>query len=268
MNNKIVLFTIWLAGITVHTSDCYATSSAIVTDDTICIESEPFLPVDFHNEKVNIFIDGMYRGSEPSEFASMLHEDWYDLIKDESTNSFILEKAQITVAKEYDECLGDSTTYVKSRDAIVMIKGIVAKPKTINSFATETTTLAPGEKLAFKFDNTEYTLKADGTYTDENNIYIIDGFPAERSHNEIINYKLYLYTKDKKQLLISFPRSNEDTNIQILFIGDLDGDGKPDFIFNTSRDYEEKRVTLFLSSPAKDQEIVTPTDEASYQFDC
>lgn len=246
---------------------CHATPITTLGDDTIHIESAPFLPVDFRNEKVNIFIDGMYRGSEPSEFTPMLQEDWYDFYKDESTGKFILDKAQITVVKEYDDCLGDSTTFVRSRDAIIMIKGIVPKSKTINSFTTEKTALAPGEKLSFTFNNTEYTLKADGIYTDENNVYVIDGYPAERFHNEVINYKLYLYTKDKKQLLISVPRFN-DTFVQILFIGDLNEDGKPDFIFDTSRDYEEKRVTLFLSYPAKDTEIVIPTDEASYQFDC
>lgn len=255
MNYKLALFITLLTGTIVCTNSCQATTppstTTSTTSDTIRIESEPFLPVDFHNENINIFIDGMYRGSEPSEFASMLTENWYDLYQDQPTNDFVLEKAQIKIAKEFDECLGDSTTFVTSRDAIAMIKGITPKDKTVNSFRTEVSALAPGEKLAFTFNNIEYTLKADGIYTDENNIYIIDGYPAENFHNEVINYKLYLYTKDKRQLLISFPRSNEDTNIQILFIGDLDGDGKPDFIFNTSRDYEEKRVTLFLSSPAK-----------------
>ncbi len=267
MNYKIALFTIGLIGFTMHTPNCYATSSTITTNDTIRIESTPFLPIDFRNEKVNIFIDGMYRGSEPSEFASMLLEDWYDLLKDESTGEFVLEKSQITVAKEYDDCLMDSTTFVSSRNAILMIKGISAKDQKIKSFVPEVTAIQPGKKLTFTFNDIEYTLRADGTYTDENNTYIIDSFPAEKSHNEIINYKLYLYTKDKKQLLISVPRFN-DTFVQILFIGDLDEDGKPDFVFDTSRDYEEKRVTLFLSSPAKNQEIVAPVDETSYQFDC
>lgn len=264
---KIALFATLSMGMELYATECQS-ATLTTSNDTIRIESESFLPVDFHNDKVSVFIDGIYRGSEPSDFAPMLHEDWYDLYKDESTGNFLLEKAQITIAKEFDECLGDSTTYVQSRDAIAMIKGITPKDKTVNSFATEITALAPGEKLTFTFDNIEYNLKADGIYTDENNMYIIDGFPAEKAHNETVNYKLYLYTKDKKQLLISFPRSNEETYIQILFIGDLDGDGKPDFIFNTSRDYEEKRVTLFLSSPAKGQDIVVPTDEASYQFDC
>lgn len=267
MNLTTALLTTLLIGITMHTPNCYAVTSTTTTGDTIRIESEPFLPTEFHNEKVSVFIDGNYRGSEPADFAPMLEGDWYDLYKDPSTDEFVLEKSAITIAKEYDDCLMDSSTFVSSRDAILMLNGINAKGERIKSFIPEVTTIQPGEKLSFTFNNEEYILRAGGTYTDENNTYIIDNFPEEGSHNEVLNYKLYLYNKDKKQLLISVPRFN-DTFVQILFIGDLDEDGKPDFIFDTSREYEEKRVTLFLSSPAKNQEIVVATDEASYQFDC
>jgi hypothetical protein len=38
----------------------------------------------------------------------------------------------------------------------------------------------------------------------------------------------------------------------LLFIGDLDGDGKPDIILDAPSDYENKKIFLFLSSTAKD----------------
>lgn len=269
MNYRTTLFTALAIGTLIfyHTTASYAANLNIYTGDTIRIDSAPFLPNNFHNEEVSIFIDGGYRGSEPSEFEWMLQGDWYDLYKNESTNEYILEKSDITIVKNYDDCLMDSTTFVTSRDAIAMINGLHFKNFKIKSFTPDITTVEPGKKLVFTFNNIEYTLRADGIYTDENNVYIVNDFIINQSHNEIINYKLYLYSQNKKQLLISVPQFN-NTFVQILFIGDLDEDGKPDFIFDTSRDYEEKRVTLFLSSPAQDKEIVVPIDEASYVFDC
>lgn len=42
----------------------------------------------------------------------------------------------------------------------------------------------------------------------------------------------------------------------MLFAGDIDGDGKLDFIFGANRDYEEDRALLFLSSKAENGEAV------------
>ena len=62
--------------------------------------------------------------------------------------------------------------------------------------------------------------------------------------------------------------SFNDTFVQLLFVGDIDADGKLDFIFNASRDYEEERVVLYLSSYAKDNEIIKKVGDIAIQHDC
>lgn len=62
--------------------------------------------------------------------------------------------------------------------------------------------------------------------------------------------------------------SFNDTFVEILFIGDIDRDGKPDFIFGTNRNYEEERVFLYLSSEAIEGKQIKKVSEIAVQFDC
>lgn len=48
----------------------------------------------------------------------------------------------------------------------------------------------------------------------------------------------------------------DDGNAALLFVGDLDRDGRPDLIFDASDHYNVARPTLFLSSPAGPDEFV------------
>ena len=83
------------------------------------------------------------------------------------------------------------------------------------------------------------------------------------------NYKLYLSEagSGNEQLLIAMP-GFWDTKALILWIGDLDADAKPDFVFDVSDDYESKCVVLFLSSKADESQIVKCVGRSYYAFDC
>ena len=52
-----------------------------------------------------------------------------------------------------------------------------------------------------------------------------------------------------------------DTQTELKFIGDLDHDGQPDFIFSSPRDYEEERLIFNLSGSKIGY-------ETNRQFDC
>lgn len=59
-----------------------------------------------------------------------------------------------------------------------------------------------------------------------------------------------------------------DTFVELLFVGDIDRDGKLDFIFGANKNYEEERVILFLSSKAENGNLVKKVSEIAIQFDC
>ena len=48
-----------------------------------------------------------------------------------------------------------------------------------------------------------------------------------------------------EQLVLDIPHFN-DTFVKVLFVGDLDGDGNLDFIFDTSEHYGQKKTYTYL----------------------
>ena len=120
-----------------------------------------------------------------------------------------------------------------------------------------------GEQMEFEFHGRKYRLRASGVNTGDQP----EG--DESSWDTVKNYKLYLSEagSGNEQLLIAMP-GFWDTKALILWIGDLDADAKPDFVFDVSDDYESKCVVLFLSSKADESQIVKCVGRSYYAFDC
>ncbi|MNT99017.1 hypothetical protein D3C72_2417490 [compost metagenome] len=59
-----------------------------------------------------------------------------------------------------------------------------------------------------------------------------------------------------------------DTFIKTLFVGDIDRDGKLDFIISKPTNYEENSIMLILSSQIKENNIQKNSFQQSVQFDC
>ena len=216
---------------------------------------------------VQILLPAGYRGTEPSDFKSMLSKEWYDFYQDSITKKYFLKKAEIVIGKYYDDCLQDSTTDIGShRNSLILIKGINPQKEEIPSIPIKKCRIWVGETNAFSFNEKTYIFRGDGV-TIKTDSTIFDGGKLER-WDEVKNYKLFLSEQGKdEQIIVAIPSFN-NSFVKILWIGDLDEDGKPDFILDTSRDYEEKTVLLFLSSKAKEGEIVKIVASSSYQFDC
>lgn len=75
------------------------------------------------------------------------------------------------------------------------------------------------------------------------------------------NYKLYLTATIKgllhKSILVAQPNF-DDHMINLIFAGDIDGDGILDLIIDTSRHYNATSPTIYLSRPADKKEVVKP----------
>ena len=65
-----------------------------------------------------------------------------------------------------------------------------------------------------------------------------------------------LTVNNNSEILVIAKDSFQDAFVELLFVGDIDIDGKLDLIFETKRNYEEKRVILFLSSEADENQII------------
>jgi len=238
------------------------------TKDIIPEKDPLILPISEYTG-TDILIPSGYRGSEPSDFEGMMSQDWYDFYYDAETNQYRMEKASIIAQKHYDDCLQDSTTWVYSeRESILLIYGVEPSKKPIKSILIEKQHVWPQKSYTFGFNNKKYTLRGDGFTIKEEKAWM-DGYDEPEQWDEVINYKLYLSEDSTKgeQLIIAMPDFNY-TFVKIVWIGDMDGDGKPDFIFDVSPEYEYKRMVLFLSSIAGGNEIVKCAGISEYGFDC
>jgi hypothetical protein len=102
----------------------------------------------------------------------------------------------------------------------------------------------PGEQVQFTCHDVAYTLYATGKQASES--------PKSKAY-VVSNYKLFLKAvingKNYNQLLVAIS-DFDDAMTTIQFAGDIDGDYRPDFIIDTTNDYNAEVPTLYLSKPA------------------
>ncbi|WP_394776200.1 hypothetical protein [Flavobacterium sp.] len=197
--------------------------------------------------------------------ASSLTDKWIDLYED--NGEYYLAKADFKIEKGFDQCSGDSLmSIIPKNKTIVFMDNPGLKLGKIKSLKINKHKVWPKEKVTYTFNGINYVLRAEGKVlsedkTDSDN----DG---DKAFKNVANYKLYLTIGNGVEKLLLAEESFNDTFVELLFAGDIDGDGKLDLIFSASRDYEEERVILFLSSKAKNDDVMKKAAEISVQFDC
>lgn len=210
-----------------------------------------------------ILLPTTYREWEGKTPVDDLTKDWVELYR--RNGRYYLDKADFKVEAGSDECSGsDTKTIISKRDAVLLMNLPDPELGEISSVKISKTRIWPKEKTTFRHNGTDYFLRAEGE--------IIPGEetsdPGTEQFHNVKNYKLYISTNTTAETLFLEEKTFNDTFVELLFAGDIDRDGKLDFIVGASRDYEEERVILFLSSKAKAGGIVQKTAEIAIQFDC
>jgi len=218
----------------------------------------------FQND-FDILLPRSYRSYEGKNPALALTENWIALY--EENGSYYLGKAGFKIDKGFDECSGDSlVSILPNNKAIIFLDNTDLKTGKIKSLKINKEKIWPKEKITFNFNNLDYVLRGEGKVLSEEKVYA-DG-DKEEVYKKVEHYKLYLKSGTSKEELLLTEETFNDTFVVLLFAGDIDGDGKLDFVFGANRDYEEERVILFLSSKAKNGNAVKKVSEIAVQFDC
>jgi hypothetical protein len=96
--------------------------------------------------------------------------------------------------------------------------------------------LYAGESLSLTGLAAGYLLHVDGKQTQDKPL------PA--------GARLTFSVGNSSQVLFVVPKENSDPSITVYWVGDLDGDGKPDLLMNLSENYNVVNKVLWLSSRA------------------
>jgi len=216
-------------------------------------------------DSVDILLPTRYRNWGEDNEVNALTKNWMELyVKD---GKYFLQKANYTIKNGYDECAEISTKDIETKEKVVIfINDPLLKAGSVSSVPVPRVKIWPQENVSFQFEGITYFLRAEGKVLSTEKVY------NENSQLEVYknveNYKLYLSThKNNEQLLMKVDSFN-DTFVELLFVGDIDKDGKPDFIFSANRDYEEQRVLVYLSSGSKGTSLIQKSGEIAVQFDC
>ena len=217
---------------------------------------------EFKNE-FDILIPRSYRDWEYKNEADKLNKNWLALLKIDK--KYFLEKADYKISRGFDECVGDSTKIIEAENTILFLDNPNFKTGLLNSVAITKKKIWPAQKWNFTFNNVKYQLQAKGQITSKEKFSNTDGDDA---FYEVANYKLYISAANAQETLLLQQDTFNDTFVELLFIGDFDRDGKPDFVFSANRNYEEERVVVYLSSRAKKGKAAEKVSEIAVQFDC
>jgi hypothetical protein len=212
---------------------------------------------------MKIFTVGNFHEDEVWKTAE--NEKWIGLF--EGQDGFYLAATTIKTERIHDPVVDEDETEktgwqvsVPNQDsALLLMQAIpIIKERKINAVHLVKNSFDPGDSMQFSYEGSAYQLYATGVK--EKNGINPDALAVRQ-------YKLYLtaMVKGKRitQLLVAQP-AHQETIIKLLFVGDLDGDTIPDFIIDTSEHYNLQKPTLYLSSPAADDEIVKPVGAHSF----
>jgi hypothetical protein len=213
----------------------------------------------------DILLPRSYRSYNGSNAASSLTTKWIDLY--EENGEYYLGKADFKIEKGFDECSGDSLKSILPKNkTIIFMDDPELKIGKIKSLKIEKDKIWPKEKLTYTFNNVNYAFRAEGKVLSEEKNVADDG--KEEVFKNVAHYKLYLKIGDGAEKLLLTEESFSDTFVELIFAGDIDGDGNLDLIFSANTNYEEERVILFLSSKDKNEKGMKKASEIAVQFDC
>ncbi len=227
-------------------------------------DKEPTLQYQNKKDLYKILLPSTYRDYENDNPADYLNKNWIALFKEGS--KYYTNKANYKIELGESECSGTSTKTIKTENkTLLFIKDSNIKYDEIYHQKIDKNKIWPKEVVVFKYNNIDYKIRAEGKFISPEKTLSKKGSDF---YADVKNYKLYISTNNNNESLFLEEESFKDTFVEILFVGDIDSDGKLDFIFQANRDYEEERVILFLSSYATKKEIIKKIDEIAIQFDC
>ncbi|MFD1770282.1 hypothetical protein [Sphingobacterium suaedae] len=210
------------------------------------------------------FLLGSYRIWEKQDDPAVsLRGEWLQFYRDGGV--YKVDDAEVMMKEGYDDCAGVKTKIIESdRNASFLLRIPGVTKKEVPAITVPRTHIWPGEHVPFEWAGESYTLQATGKINATQ--VVTNDAGKEEVFHDVSDYRLELVLPGGSRYLLAREDGFNDTFVRIDFVGDLDGDNKPDFVLNAPRDYEEERVLVILSSTVTKGKV--RLYEACRQFDC
>ena len=217
-----------------------------------------YAQVDPTDQKISVLLGHRYSGGfDPHGYEQYSYTGVFKI-----DGKYYLKPTKIRVHATTDPCSRDSifsTQALESGECLYLFWNLGQyKNEAIEThyIAPDYRFIYPGKNYIFTFNKQQYSFTATGV--------------VNLKDNSIDNYRLILINETKRmtQVLVAEDSLNESI-VEILFIGDLDGDKNPDFIINAPPYKETRNILLFLSSHTKNKNaMVHRVSEQFDWFDC
>ena len=236
-------------------------ADSILVDSTQMRTADVVVPVIAPLPKIEILFTGTFHGDEVRQNIEAL--PWLGLFADDHGN-FVLRETKIIAQRVVDGLVDDVENGEKTGWQIDTENGqhptllVTGGDFTEGQVAAGQIPVAiyPGDSVQFDFNGDQYVLFATG-------VSVID---SAAGVNHVSEYNLFVVRthagRSAHASLVSHP-SFDDAMTSILWSGDIDRDGYMDFVIDMSSHYNQRLPTLFLSKPAKDNQVVIPVAEHS-----
>tara|TARA_R110001592_G_scaffold57560_6_gene174909 strand:+ start:493 stop:1227 length:735 start_codon:yes stop_codon:yes gene_type:complete len=221
-----------------------------------------FALTSFHaaSEPVQIILSGVWSGADVQVESGM---DWWGLFPD--GDGFKLESAPITVTRAFDgmvdsegEMTGKEVAIPKEANPLLLARGL----NTLEA-GPVVTVKPPGDSWPFLHpgQDCEITLNPADVH---NRVFITALGTAESKPDSMLivrrTYELRISKGQGEdpsiQSLAKYPEFTGTHGLRLLWAGDLDRDGRVDLLYNLSTWHMSWHLGLFLSSAAKEGDLV------------
>ncbi|TDS17741.1 integrin alpha [Sphingobacterium paludis] len=209
-------------------------------------------------------LSGTYRiWEETDDPTAMVDSNWLEIFT--LGSAVQVQPLSYHIITGFDDCAGVNTKTINTTNkSLVFVKPGKIKTGVKNQVDRSKALLWPGVKTSFSFQGANYSLEGTGTINGSETF--TDDTKQTYTFHNVTNYALQLIDQQGNAVTLVSEESFNDTFIELLFVGDLDGDHLPDFIISAPRHYEEERTLLILSTERENGKV--KAFEAARQFDC
>ncbi len=240
---------------TVDTLTKVAAANNSSDNDTITYDHSTF-PID-STFSAKVLTVGTFHSDEVWENADK--EKWFGLFHGKT--GFYIAETKLKTKRVHDgivdenenEITGWEVQTVNKDTSIILIEGLNSlTTQNVQQAVLSKEQILPDDTLRINYLGIDYKIFATGEKKK------VQDAPE---WFEVWNYKLYMSAtikgRQQKSLLVAQPNF-DDQMINLIFAGDIDGDGILDLIIDTSRHYNVTSPTIYLSKPADNGEVVKP----------